>query len=100
MRVLIEEAAPRRRRQRDASRYAVLSTPGPRDGHVHCVVFNALNGNGTTSPAETDGHVHAVIALEIQIAKGHTHDITDRRCGADHNERGNHPIPRGSRDEG
>lgn len=84
---------PVRRRVRDVARVANVSTPGGRDGHTHCLVFNA-DGDGQSSPGP-DGHVHDIVELEVLMTKGHTHAISGQRCVSDHNARANHVRPRG-----
>jgi hypothetical protein len=79
-------AAPARRK-REAVRVAVKTTIDA--GHGHCALFVSDTGDGRTSV--DDGHFHRVAGLEVLPARGHTHELSDRRCVRRHaTETGNH----------
>lgn len=86
----VEDEAPRRRgREREPIRSAVMTAPGGRDRHVHCLVFFGETGTGFSSPGP-DGHIHKVKGLDVMPNAGHTHDLSARRC----NERHDHDTGR------
>jgi hypothetical protein len=76
------------RRVREVARVAVKTTSEA--GHQHCAFFVSETGDGRTSQAD-DGHFHRVAAFEVLPARGHVHELSDRRCLRRHaTETGNH----------
>lgn len=82
---LLTAPAQKRRRVRERQESYVMTAPGGADRHRHCATVDS-NGNGQTAAA-ADGHSHQVVDLVVQIAGGHSHDMSAQRCSAGH-ERG------------
>jgi hypothetical protein len=70
----------------EPTQVALRTSDSEQGGHHHVAVFNG-SGNGYTSEAP-DGHSHRIRELEVQPARGHTHELTEMR----------EPIPEEARD--